>query len=77
MGQTERTADPGAVPDHRRRSLPPQSPYQGSEGYPWNAVAGARSPGTAAPAPALRAAEQGPVSEERLGCDGFFSYSPL
>jgi hypothetical protein len=58
--QTE-SADPGAIPDHRRRSLPPQSPYRGSEGYPWDHAAGARSPGTGAAATALRAAEQGTV----------------
>jgi hypothetical protein len=31
------------------------------EGDPWDDAAGARSPGTAAPATALRAAEQGAV----------------
>ena len=37
------------------------APYQSSEGDPWEAAAGARSPGTAAQSPASRAAEQGTV----------------
>jgi hypothetical protein len=40
--------------------------YQGPEGDPWDAAAGARSPSTAAPATALRAAEQETVSSARL-----------
>jgi hypothetical protein len=40
---------------------PPQCPHCDIEGDPWDAAAGARSPGTAAPATALRAADQGPI----------------
>ena len=35
--RTDRSVDPGAIPDHRERSLPIQSPYQGTEGDPWEA----------------------------------------
>jgi hypothetical protein len=45
-----------------------KSPYQGSEGDPWDDAAGARSAGTAAPATTLRAAEQRPTcTAKRLG----------
>jgi hypothetical protein len=65
-GRTDQSVDPGAIPDHRVRSLPSKSPHKGTEGDPGAATAGAR---TRAPAPAtaLRAAEQGTISATRLG----------
>jgi hypothetical protein len=54
------SVDPGAIPDHRVRSLPSKSPHKGTEGDPRPATAGARSRAAAA-ATALRAAEQGTV----------------
>jgi hypothetical protein len=49
---------------------PSKSPHEGTEGDPRDAPAGARSPGTAAPATALRAADEGTVcTATRLASD--------
>jgi hypothetical protein len=52
----------------QKRPLPPQSTHCGAEGDLRAAPAGACSPGTAAPATALRAAEQGTVRTATLTC---------
>jgi hypothetical protein len=58
---SDRSADPRAIPAHRRRSLPPQSTHCGTEGDPRAATAGARLRDPTADA-YLRAAHQGQMA---------------
>jgi glycogen debranching enzyme GlgX len=55
---------------YQRRQAARCSPHKRTEGDSWDAAAGARLPGTAAPAKASRAAEQGQVSQATRLADG-------
>jgi hypothetical protein len=63
--QTE-ALDPTAIPDYRRRPVPPQSPYGGIEENFREASPGARARGTAAAATELRAADDGTISPTQM-----------